>query len=137
MNAIPDAEALYIELLRGVKSLMRQDTRLIGITSGGAWLVERLQKDLGDNYFLLLRNHGLLTVGRSIADAFLYMYIFETACQIQIAAQSGGAALTTVHPAILDGVGEAVRTNTMGLGGELVWPALLRKLERVDPGYRS
>ena len=47
MNSIPDAEALYVELLRGVKSLMRQDTRLVGITSGGAWLVERLQKDLG------------------------------------------------------------------------------------------
>ena len=47
MNSIPDAEALYVELLRGVKSLMRDDTRLVGITSGGAWLVERLQKDLG------------------------------------------------------------------------------------------
>ena len=47
MNSIPDAEALYVELLRGVKALMRQDTRLVGITSGGAWLVERLQKDLG------------------------------------------------------------------------------------------
>ena len=47
MNSIPDAEALYLELLRGVKSLMGADTRLVGITSGGAWLVERLQKDLG------------------------------------------------------------------------------------------
>ena len=47
MNAIPDAEALYLELLRGVKTLLRPDTRLVGITSGGAWLVERLQKDLG------------------------------------------------------------------------------------------
>ena len=47
MNSIPDAEALYVELLRGVKSLMRDDTRLVGVTSGGAWLVERLQKDLG------------------------------------------------------------------------------------------
>jgi len=47
VNSIPDAEALYVELLRGVKSLMRDDTRLVGVTSGGAWLVERLQKDLG------------------------------------------------------------------------------------------
>jgi len=47
VNSIPDAEALYVELLRGVKTLMREDTRLVGITSGGAWLVERLQKDLG------------------------------------------------------------------------------------------
>ncbi|MGI4779122.1 MAG: bifunctional pyr operon transcriptional regulator/uracil phosphoribosyltransferase PyrR [Janthinobacterium lividum] len=51
MNAagtvIPDAETLYAELLRGVKALMRDDTHLVGITSGGAWLVERLQQDLG------------------------------------------------------------------------------------------
>jgi len=97
----------------------------------------RLQKDLDNNLFLLLRNHGLLTVGASIADAFLHMYIFETACQIQLAAQSGGAELVNVHPAIVHGVAEAVRTNTMGLGGELVWPALLRKLDRADPGYRN
>ena len=97
----------------------------------------RLQRDLGANDFLLLRNHGLLTVGRTIADAFLYMYIFETACQIQIAAQSGGAALNPVEPAILERVAEQVRTRSMGLDGSLVWPALLRKLERMDPGYRS
>jgi pyrimidine operon attenuation protein/uracil phosphoribosyltransferase len=47
VTSIPDAEALYAELLRGVTSLMRADTRLVGVTSGGAWLVERLQKDLG------------------------------------------------------------------------------------------
>ena len=47
MNPIPEAEALYDDLLRGVKALMRSDTRLVGVTSGGAWLVERLQRDLG------------------------------------------------------------------------------------------
>ena len=47
MSPIPDAEALYKELLQGVKSLMRPATRLVGITSGGAWLVERMHKDLG------------------------------------------------------------------------------------------
>jgi len=47
VNSIPEAEPLYGDLLRGVKALMRPDTRLVGITSGGAWLVERLQKDLG------------------------------------------------------------------------------------------
>ncbi|BEP60008.1 bifunctional pyr operon transcriptional regulator/uracil phosphoribosyltransferase PyrR [Variovorax sp. V213] len=47
MSSIPDAEALYKELLKGVKALMRPQTKLVGITSGGAWLVERLQKDLG------------------------------------------------------------------------------------------
>lgn len=46
-SSIPDAEALYTQLLAGVKALLRPETRLVGITSGGAWLVERLQKDLG------------------------------------------------------------------------------------------
>ena len=96
----------------------------------------RLQADLGSSNFLMLRNHGLLTVGASIADSFLAMYIFETTCQIQIAAQAGGE-LGTVDPRIVEGVAEAMRTQTDGAGGAFVWPALLRKLERQDPSYRS
>ncbi len=96
----------------------------------------RLQADLGMANFLVLRNHGLLTIGSSIADAFLAMYIFETTCQIQIAAQAGGP-LTTVDPGILHGVAAAARTQTDGLGGAFVWPALLRKLDRADDSYRS
>ena len=96
----------------------------------------RLQSDLGAANFLMLRNHGLLTVGTSIADAFLAMYIFESACQIQIAAQGGGP-LTTVDPHILEGIAEVSRTQTEGMGGAFVWPALLRKLDRVDASYRS
>lgn len=96
----------------------------------------RLQADLGSATYLMLRNHGLLTVGASIADAFLAMYAFETTCQIQIAAQAGGA-LTMVDPKILEGIAEAARTQTEGLGGAFVWPALLRKLDRIDASYRS
>jgi ribulose-5-phosphate 4-epimerase/fuculose-1-phosphate aldolase len=97
----------------------------------------RLQADLGTKNFLMLRNHGLLTVGPTIADAFLSMYIFESTCQIQIAAQSGGAALTQVHPQIVDGVAHAMKVQTGSMGGAFVWPALLRKLERLDPGYKT
>ena len=96
----------------------------------------RLQADLGGAHFLMLRNHGLLTVGASIADAFLSMYIFETTCQIQIAAQGGGE-LTMVDPRILEGVAESMRKQTEGSGGSFVWPAMLRKLDRQDAGYRS
>jgi ribulose-5-phosphate 4-epimerase/fuculose-1-phosphate aldolase len=96
----------------------------------------RLQADLGQANFLMLRNHGLLTVGRTIADAFLSMYTFESTCQIQIGAQAGGA-LTTVDPRIVQGVAEAMRVQTGGLGGAFVWPALIRKLERTDPSYRT
>ena len=96
----------------------------------------RLQADLGHCNFLLLRNHGLLTVGKTIADAFLSMYIFESTCQIQISAQAGGE-LTPVNPQIVSGVAKAMQVQTDGLGGAFVWPALLRKLERLDPGYRN
>jgi ribulose-5-phosphate 4-epimerase/fuculose-1-phosphate aldolase len=95
----------------------------------------RLQADLGDCNFLMLRNHGLLTVGRTIADAFLSMYIFESACQIQLSAQAGGE-LTPVHPQIVSGVAQAMKVQTDGLGAAFVWPSLLRKLERIDAGYK-
>ncbi|MBA4110719.1 MAG: class II aldolase [Leptothrix sp. (in: Bacteria)] len=97
----------------------------------------RLQADLGHKNFLMLRNHGLLTVGPTIADAFLSMYIFESTCQIQIAAQSGGTALTQVNPQIVDGVAQAMKVQTGSLGGAFVWPALIRKLERTDPSYQT
>jgi ribulose-5-phosphate 4-epimerase/fuculose-1-phosphate aldolase len=95
----------------------------------------RLQDDLGTANFLMLRNHGLLTVGRSIADAFLSMYTFENACQIQLAAQSGGAELSIIAPEILSGTAEAMKVQTSGLGGAFVWPALIRKLNRIDESY--
>ena len=96
----------------------------------------RLQADLGQANFLVLRNHGLLTVGKTIADAFLSMYTFEATCQIQIGAQAGGE-LTHVHPQIVQGVSEAMRVQTGGLGGSFVWPALIRKLNRIDPSYQE
>ncbi|MBI5925301.1 MAG: class II aldolase/adducin family protein [Aquabacterium sp.] len=97
----------------------------------------RLQADLGDKNFLMLRNHGLLTVGPTIADAFLGMYIFESTCQIQLAAQSGGADLTEVNPLILQGVAQAMKVQTGGMGGAFVWPALIRKLDRTDQSYKT
>ena len=97
----------------------------------------RLQADLGEANFLMLRNHGLLTVGRTVADAFLAMYIFESTCQIQLAAQAGGAELTQVHPQIVEGVGHAMKVQTGGMGGAFVWPSLIRKVERQAPDYKN
>jgi len=96
----------------------------------------RLQADLGSNIFLMLRNHGLLTVGATIADAFLAMYVFESTCQIQTTAQAGGE-LSQIDPKILAGVPDAARVQTSGMGGAFVWPALLRQLDRVDTSYKS
>ena len=93
--------------------------------------------DLGTRTFLILRNHGTLTVGRSVADAFLAMFVLERACRIQLLAQSGGAALLQVAPPILQAVAAQAEQATRGLGGALAWPGLLRKLDRIDPGFRD
>lgn len=97
----------------------------------------RLQKDLGDSMNFILRNHGLLTVGQSIADAFLAMFNLERACQVQVLAQSGGAELVAVTPGVQAAVGHALSVQRVGQSspGALAWPALLRKLERVNPGF--
>ena len=99
----------------------------------------RLVADLGaDNNYLMLRNHGLLTLGRSVADAFLAMYFFETACTIQVRAMAGGTELTQVDPRIICTAAEQARVATRGVGGgALTWPGLLRRLDRIDPSYRS
>lgn len=94
----------------------------------------RLQKDLGTANFLVLRNHGLLTVGKTVADAFLGMYTFENTCRIQIDAQAGGE-LVPVNPKILEGMAQVMKTATAGQGANIAWPALLRKLDRENPGY--
>src|SRR5258705_1114074 len=63
----------------------------------------RLVRDLGDRNFLMLRNHGLLTAAETIADAFLFMYVFEASCTIQVRAQTAGGVLITVDPRIIAG----------------------------------
>ena len=95
----------------------------------------RLVADLGSNTVMVLRNHGLLTVGATIPDAFLAMYALETACQTQIMAQSAGVGLIRISDRILAGIAAQQEEVTKGLGGQLVWPGLLRKLDRKNPGY--
>ena len=95
----------------------------------------RLVDDLGNNTNFILRNHGLLTVGPAIADTFLAMFNLQRACEIQIRAQ--GAAMTEVDPRIVAGVKANVEKVTKGLGGQIAWPALLRKLDRLDTSYKS
>ena len=97
----------------------------------------RLVRDLGEKTFFMLRNHGLLTVGETIADAFQAMYIFEATCMIQIRAQAGGGELIPIPQAILDGARQQAKLVTRGLGGNLAWPGLLRKLDRIDKSFRD
>ncbi len=95
----------------------------------------RLQADLGNTNNMMLRNHGLMTCGKSVSDAFLTMYTFQRCCEIQIAAQAGGSELIPIPQAILDGAKESMRKVTRGAGSGVAWPALIRKLQRVNPGF--
>ncbi len=95
----------------------------------------RLVADLGDRNFLMLRNHGLLTCAPTVADAFLFMYLFEAACLIQVRALAGNRELIHVAQPIVEGIREQAERVTKGLGGALAWPGLLRKLDRKLPGY--
>ncbi len=101
----------------------------------------RLQADLGDTTFMMLRNHGLMVCSGSVPEAFLSMFTFQRACDIQVLAQSGGSELIPIPQQILDGAkammkGVTTTSKTSG-GGALAWPALLRKLDRMDPSFRE
>ena len=108
---------------------------------------KRLVADLGDKPVMILRNHGLLTVGKTAQQAFLRMYYLEKACEIQLTAQAAGVAMVLPSkevcehaerqfnappPASQDG-----RTLSDPDGYDLAWGALLRLLDRIDPGYKN
>jgi len=97
----------------------------------------RLVSDLGDKKNMILRNHGLLTIGSTVAEAFLSMYLLERACRIQMLAQSGGGDLHRIKDSIVNLVARQQKAVTVGQGAELVWPGLLRKLDRIDSSYRE
>ena len=97
----------------------------------------RLLADLGDRHILVLRNHGLFIVGTSIAAAFVTTYRMERACAMQLAFQQSGAAL---HPIGDRVISAAYDRHSGGAGndpGRFEWPALLRKLDRIDPSYKE
>lgn len=97
----------------------------------------RLQQDLGDKLAMILRNHGTLVAAPTIADAWLHMYNLESACQIQIAAQAGGAELVLFGEEIIKLNCESLAQVTAGQGGLIAWAAMLDKVERHDPSFRN
>jgi ribulose-5-phosphate 4-epimerase/fuculose-1-phosphate aldolase len=99
----------------------------------------RLQKDLGSKHHMLLRNHGTLTVGRSVASAFERMYQLERACSIQVRTRMLGPTAYPVEESVID-KNAALFSNPDRRelrSNNLVWPPLLRKLDRIDPSYRN
>lgn len=100
---------------------------------------ERLVADLGGNTAMILRNHGLLTCGRSVAEAFMTMYMLEKACELQLAAQAGGTLRLIPEEVCTHTARQFQRDPDAGGDGHvaLTWAALLRQLDRVNPGYAT
>lgn len=96
---------------------------------------ERLVADLSDKSAMILRNHGTLTVGASVADAFLLMYFLERGCQVQIAAQSGGAALIPPPQGTPEKVAAQAKFGMEHEGRPYAWPAVFRKMARLYPDF--
>lgn len=100
----------------------------------------RLQRDLGTKNIMLLHNHGTLTVGRTCAEAFLRMYFLERSCTMQVRTRQLGGPDEDYQtaPDVIEKNAALGRSEGMGsLARQLVWPALLRKLDRLDPGFRA
>jgi ribulose-5-phosphate 4-epimerase/fuculose-1-phosphate aldolase len=95
----------------------------------------RLVEDLGDNPVMILRNHGLLAVGTSIPLAFSNLFNLQFACETQVLAMAGNAALNLPSPAVSAHTAELAIAPDAPFGTE--WPGLLRKLDRLDPSYRT
>ena len=101
----------------------------------------RLLADLGDRHIMVLRNHGLLVVGTSIAAAFIATYRMERACAMQLAFQQSGAAFHPIADAVVRAAYDNTRIRSAGVGRndptKFEWPALLRKLDRIDASYKQ
>jgi ribulose-5-phosphate 4-epimerase/fuculose-1-phosphate aldolase len=100
-------------------------------------LREALVRDLGDNNALVLRNHGLLTTGATVAEAFNAMHRLELSCKTQIAAMSCNTRLIEVPADVVEATYMNYQPKVRRPFGVLDWPALLRKLDRIDPGFRD
>ncbi len=100
---------------------------------------ERLVADLGTKHTMILRNHGTLTVGETIGHAFLRMYFLERACQAQVHMLSAGRdKLYNPPQGTPEKVAQQTNPQTTRMGADmLAWPALLRKLDRIDPSFRE
>jgi ribulose-5-phosphate 4-epimerase/fuculose-1-phosphate aldolase len=98
---------------------------------------ERIVRDLGNRRAMILRNHGTLAVGATCADAFMVMYYLERACTMQIRAQAGGGTIGQPPQGAAEKAARQSEVLFDGTVGPLAWSALIRKVERLDPGYRE
>ena len=98
---------------------------------------EKLAEHLGERNVMVLRNHGLLTTGASVAEAFNYHYGMERACQAQLAAMACNTRLNEIPQPVIDKATAAYAPGATRRYGLVEWQGLLRRLDRHDPSYRE
>jgi ribulose-5-phosphate 4-epimerase/fuculose-1-phosphate aldolase len=96
----------------------------------------RLARDLGTQYAMILRNHGLLTVGRTVAEAFVIMHRLESACRAQVQAQAAGVKLIELSENVRNHAAGQFQATMKTPFGDREWPSLLRMMDRLDPTYK-
>lgn len=96
----------------------------------------RLAADLGDGNAMILRNHGLLTAADTIGQTFLALFMLQKACEAQLAAQATGQPLIHLPQTAADLVEQQTR-SAFAIAGQMSWTALVRKMDRLDMGYRT
>lgn len=100
---------------------------------------QRLVRDLGPHKVMLLRNHGILTTGRTVGEAFMLLYYFERAAKIQLSLQASGVPMLMPPPEVCERAARQFweQQGDILVPGEREWPAFLRQLDRSDPSYRT
>jgi ribulose-5-phosphate 4-epimerase/fuculose-1-phosphate aldolase len=98
---------------------------------------EVLVRDLGNAEAMILRNHGLLTVGRTVGEAFNWMHRLELSCRAQLAAMACNTPLQEVPAAVLEETYMNYQPQTRRPYGLMEWPGLLRMVERMDPSFKD
>lgn len=145
---------IHLHTVAGV-AVSCQESGLLPIQQGSLMMVEdityhtyegialdlgeraRLIANLGQSNHMILRSHGLLTTGETVGQAFVRLYALNRACEIQIAAQAGGAALITPDRPVREKVTAQGRPAGKGETAALTWAAYLRRLDRIDPSYKT
>jgi ribulose-5-phosphate 4-epimerase/fuculose-1-phosphate aldolase len=97
----------------------------------------RLVRDLGPHHAMILRNHGLLTCGRSIAEAFMLMYVLERVCRSQLAMMAAGGVVRLPPPEVCEKTALQYSCNRGEPAGVHEWPHWVRMMDQLDPSYRS
>jgi ribulose-5-phosphate 4-epimerase/fuculose-1-phosphate aldolase len=99
---------------------------------------KRIQDDLGDTNHMLLVNHGGMTLGETVGDAFMRFFDLQRACEIQVMLQSTGQNSTQIPQAVLENIKKQQSIVNIGeSGGQKIWPAMLRKAYKLDPSFMN